>query len=153
MVLCPVFLKQKLAAIEDLSFINHTSGNPLTNDFKLAINLKKENMASVFQHVVIVIFFVATLFFWPSLITGSSLMKVSWLVLGLWQFSFIKDWQEIQKSNITPPEFFRIPQYWGKLATANFSQMFVIKCYWVLLNARVTAFTVSEVLRENWQGG
>ena len=28
-----------------------------------------------------------------------------------------------------------------------------IKCYWMLQNARVTAFTVSELLREKQQGG
>ena len=28
-----------------------------------------------------------------------------------------------------------------------------IKCYWILQNIRVTAFTVSELLRENQQGG
>ena len=30
--------------------------------------------------------------------------------------------------------------------------MFLIKYYWVLQNARVTAFTVSELLRENQEG-
>ena len=107
-------------------------------------------MATIFQHdVIIIFFFAATLFFCSSLITGSSLMQISWLVLGLWQFSFIKDWQEIQKSKIIPHEFFWIPQDWGKLATAIFAEIFVIKCYWILLNAKVTAFTVSELLREN----
>ena len=107
-------------------------------------------MATIFQHdVIIIFFFAATLFFCSSLITGSSLMQISWLVLGLWQFSFIKDWQEIQKTKITPYKFFRIPQDWGKLATAIFAEIFVIKCYWILLNAKVTAFTVSELLREN----
>ena len=27
-----------------------------------------------------------------------------------------------------------------------------MKCYWMLQNAKVTAFTVSELLRENQQG-
>ena len=31
--------------------------------------------------------------------------------------------------------------------------MFLIKCYWILQNARVTAFTVSKLLREHQQGG
>ena len=30
--------------------------------------------------------------------------------------------------------------------------MSLVKCYWMLQNARVTAFTVSELLRENHQG-
>ena len=31
--------------------------------------------------------------------------------------------------------------------------MFVIKCYWMLQNSKVTTFTVSELLKENQQGG
>ena len=31
--------------------------------------------------------------------------------------------------------------------------MFPMKCYWILQNARVTAFTVFELLRETLQGG
>ena len=31
--------------------------------------------------------------------------------------------------------------------------MYLIKCYWILQNARVTAFTISELLRENQKGG
>ena len=31
--------------------------------------------------------------------------------------------------------------------------MFLIDCYWMLQNAKVTAFIASELLRENQQGG
>ena len=31
--------------------------------------------------------------------------------------------------------------------------MSLMKCYWILQSARVTAFTASELLRENQQGG
>ena len=31
--------------------------------------------------------------------------------------------------------------------------MSLIKCYWILQNARVTPFTTSELLREKQQGG
>ena len=29
----------------------------------------------------------------------------------------------------------------------------VMECYWMLQNARVTAFTISDLLRENQRGG
>ena len=37
-----------------------------------------------------------------SLVTGPSLMSISSMVLELWQFSFTRDWPEIQKSEIPP---------------------------------------------------
>ena len=40
---------------------------------------------------------------------------------------------------------------WGKLGIPNLARMCLIKCYWMLQNVRVTAFTVSELLRENQQ--
>ena len=42
----------------------------------------------------------------------------------------------------------------GELGIPNLAQISLIKCYWMLQNDRVTAFTVSELLREtNKQGG
>ena len=38
---------------------------------------------------------------------------------------------------------------WGKLGVPNLSRMSQRKCYWMLQNPRVTAFTVSVLLREN----
>ena len=38
---------------------------------------------------------------------------------------------------------------WGELEIPNLTRMFLIKCYWMLQNARFTAFTVSELLKEN----
>ena len=56
-------------------------------------------------------------------------MSISSLVLELWQFLFIRDSLEIRKLEKPSSEF------------------------WILQNGRVTAFTVSELLRENQQGG
>ena len=94
------------------------------------------------------------LFFLSSLVTGPSLMSVSSLVLELWQFSFVRDWPEIWKSEIPPSEF-PISIDWGKLRIPNLERMSLIKYYWRLQNTRVTAFTISELLRENqqWEGG
>ena len=41
----------------------------------------------------------------------------------------------------------------GELGIPNLARMSLIKSYWIILqNARVTAFTISELLRENQQG-
>ena len=92
------------------------------------------------------------LFFLSSLVTGPSFMSISSLVLELWQFSFIKDWPEIWKSEIPPSEFCQMSGDCDKLWIPNLAQMSLIKFYWKLQNVRVRAFTLSELLRENQQG-
>ena len=59
------------------------------------------------------------LFLLSSLVTCPSLMSIWSLVLELWQFSFIKDWPEIRKSEISPSEFCPIPGDWGELWIPN----------------------------------
>ena len=78
-------------------------------------------------------------------------MSISWLVLELRQYSFIKDWPKIWKSEIPPSEF--CPKFgeWGDLGIPNLARMFLIKCSWMLENTRVTDFTVSKLLGENQQ--
>ena len=97
-------------------------------------------------------FFYAVLFLLSILVTRSSFMSISSLVLELWQFPFIRDWPEIRKSEIPPSEFYPIFGDWGQLWIPNLVRMFLIKYYWVLQNARVTAFTVSGLLSENQEG-
>ena len=53
----------------------------------------------------------------------------------------------------TPSEFYPISRHWGELGIPDLAQTSLIKCYWMLRNARVTALTVSELLVENQQGG
>ena len=57
------------------------------------------------------------------------------------------------KSEILPSELCPISGDWGEQGIPNLARTSLIKCYWFLQNARVTAFTVSELLRENQQGG
>ena len=59
----------------------------------------------------------------------------------------------MQKLEIPSPEFCPISGDWGKLGIPDLAQMSLIKCYWLLQNARVTAFTVSKLLRETNRGG
>ena len=99
------------------------------------------------------IFFDVVLFLLSSLVTGPSFMSISSLVLELWQFSFIRDWPEIRKLEIPPSDFCPIFGDWGELGISNVVRMSLIKCDWMPQNARVTALTVSELLRENKQGG
>ena len=42
---------------------------------------------------------------------------------------------------------------WSKLGTLGLAQMSLIKCYWMLQNARVTDFTIPELLREKQHEG
>ena len=94
-------------------------------------------------------FFDVVLFLLSSLVTGPSFMSISSLVLELWQFSFVRDWPEIRKSEIPPSEFCPISGDWDKLWIPNLARMSLIECYLMLQNSRVTAFTIFEFLREN----
>ena len=92
------------------------------------------------------------LFFLSSLVTGRSFMSISSLVLELWQFSFIRDWPEIRKSEIPSSEFCPISGDWDELWVPNLARMSVTECYWILRNSRITVSTVLELLRENQLG-
>ena len=92
--------------------------------------------------------FDVVLFFLSNLVTGQSFMSISSLVLEFWQFPFIRDWPEIRKSEIPRSKLCPISRDSGELGISNLAGTSLIKCYWKLQNARVTAFTVSELLRE-----
>ena len=128
------------------------SGIRLPDCSKLAMNWKNDNDVTVFRHDVIVNFFDVVLFLLWILVIGPSFMSISSLVLELWQFYFIRDWPEIWKSEIPPSEFWPIFGDWGKLWIPNLARMSLIKSYQMLQDARVSAFTVSELLREKQQG-
>ena len=98
------------------------------------------------------IFFDIVLFLLSRLVTGPRFMSISSPLLELWQFSFIRDWPEIRKSEIPLSECCPISGDWSKLWIPNFARMSLIECYWMLQNSRVTAFTVFELLRENQLG-
>ena len=115
--------------------------------FQIAPNrpkIGKMTMSSQFRDMKLSsVFFDIVLFLLSSLVTGSSFMSISSLVLELWQFCFIRDWPESQKSEI--PQFGFCPVFgdWGKLGIPNLARMSLIKCYLMLQNVKVTAFTVS----------
>ena len=116
--------------------------------FKLAKNPENDNDVTIFRHDLNVKFcwrcFVSIVKFSYS----PSFMSIPSLVLKLWQFSFIRDWPEIQKSEIPPSELCPIYGDWSELWIPNLAWMSLIECYWMLQNSRVTAFTIFELLRE-----
>ena len=85
--------------------------------------------------------------------SGANFMSILSLVLKLWQFTVIRDWPETRQSEIPPSEFCQIFGDWGELWIPNLARVSLMKCYWMLPNDRVTTFTISELLRENQQGG
>ena len=83
-------------------------------------------------------FFFLLFLLW-NLVTGSSFLSISSLILELRQFSFIRDWLEIQKSETPPSEFWPISGDWAKLGIPNLARMPLIKCqgcsfyrFWVI---------------------
>ena len=83
------------------------------------------------------------------LVISPSSMSISSPFLELWQFSFIRDWPEIRKSEIPTSEFFPISGDWGDVWIPHSARMSLTECYWMRHKSRVTAFTVFELLREN----
>ena len=110
-------------------------------------------VTSKFSNLTSSSIFLDVLFLLSILVTGPSFMSISSLVLELWQFPFIRDWPEILKLEIPPSEFCPTSGDWDELGIPNSTRSFLRKCYWMLQNTRVTAVTVSELLRENQQGG
>ena len=128
------------------------SGIRLPDLFKLFINWKNNNDFTIYWHDATVNFFDVVLFLLSSLVTGPDLLSTSLLVLEVWQFTFfIRDWSEIQKSEMPLSEFCTILGDWDELGIPNLARMSLIKCYLGLQNARVTTITVSELLRQNQQ--
>ena len=135
---------------ENINFTGYVSGiRTLQIDPKLEKWKWRQNFLIWRNHPI---FFNVFLFLLSSWVTGPSFMPIPLLVLELWQFIFIRDWPEIQRSEIQLSRFCPISGDWGELGIPNLSQTSLIKRYWMLKNARVTAFTVSELLRENQQG-
>ena len=110
-------------------------------------------MTSQFADMTLLSFFLDVILILLSrLVAGPSFMSISSLVAELWQFAFIRDWPKIRKSEISQSEFCTISWDCGQLEIPNLAQISLIKCYWMQQNARVIAFTLSELLRENQLG-
>ena len=114
---------------------------------KLTVSWKNSTDFTIFRHDVIFKFL--KFFCFSCQITGSSFMSISSLVLELWQLPCIRDWPEIGKSEIHQSEFCSISGDWEM---KNLAWTSLIKCCWMLQNARVTAFTIAALLRKTNRG-
>ena len=119
LVLFSGFVREKVTITENITFA----------DSKLAKNPKNDNDVTVFWHDVVVNFFDVILFLLSILVTDPNFMSISTLALELWQFSFIRDWPEIWKSEISPSEFCPISGDWSTLWIPILPQMCLIECY------------------------
>ena len=120
---------------------------------KLVVNWKNINDVTIFRHDAIVKFFwncfvfLVKFSYWykfhVNIITGSGVMTI-YLYRGL-----------TRNPEIGNTPVCILPNIWrmGKLEIPNLARTSLIKCYWMLQNARIIAFTVSELLRENQQRG
>ena len=112
---------------------------------KLARNWKNDNEITICWHDVIINFFVKFSYwskFHVNIITGSEVMTIF----------FYKGLTRNPETGNTPVWVFPISGDWGEYGIPNLARMSLVKCYWIPQNARVTAFTVSALLRENQQG-
>ena len=145
-----IFVRWSGTINENVSFTDYASGIRLLDCSKLAINWENDNDVTICWHHLIVTFFDVALFLLSRLVTGPRFMTISALTLELWQFSFIKDWPEIRNRKYPVCVF---PNIWrlGLVRDTKFGMNVSNKILLNTANARVTAFTVSKLLRENQQ--
>ena len=139
------FLRQKATITENRTFADSLSGIQSPDCSKLAKNTKNENDVIIYWYDVIVknlwrgfVSFVKFSYwskFHVNIITGSGAMTI-FFYKGLSKNLEIRNNRQMSAD-------------WGKLGVPNLSRMSQRKCYWMLQNPRVTAFTVSVLLREN----
>ena len=121
-----VFVRQKVTINENRSFTDYALGIRLPDCSKLAKNWEmtmasqfaKMNIAIAIENII-VNFFAVVLFLLSISVTGPSSMSISYLVLEIWQFPFVRDWLEIRKSVIPPSEFCAISGDWVELRIPN----------------------------------
>ena len=117
---------------------NHAFGIRLLYCSKLVINRKNDNDIIVCQHDIIVNFFwrFLTLLYFSSRVSfWCKCYTKSLLVLSLSQF-----WKCVHLS------FAQYLETWGELGIPDLERISLMKCYWILQNARVTTFTFYEFL-------
>ena len=119
---------------------------------KFITNQKNDNDFTVCLHNFIVKFFLnccgflVNFSYWSkfyvNVITGSGVVTI-----------FYEELTRNPESWNISPKFCPISGDWGEIEIRNTTRMSLMKCYGMLQNARVTAFNVSKLLRENQRGG
>ena len=129
-----------------IRFTDYVSEIWLPDCFKLAINEKNDNDATISRNDVIVKFFDGLLFLLLNLITGPCLMSISITGSGVMTIFFYKELTRNLENGNTPagvlPNIWRLGQVRDTKFGMNVSRM--------LQNVRVTAFTFTVLLL---QGG
>ena len=74
------------------------------------------------------------------MITGSGVMTISF-------------YKELTRNPENGNTLVRISGDWNEQGLPNLARTFLIKCYGMLQNAKITAFTASELFRENQLAG
>ena len=128
LALFSVSVRWKVTVNENVSFTGCAFGIRLPDCSKSAINLKNDNDVTIYHMPSSPNFFDVNLFLLLNLVVGPSFMSISSLVLQLWQFTFIRDWPEIQKSEIPLSEFCPLSGDWDKLRIPILALMSVMKC-------------------------
>ena len=85
------------------------------------------------------------------LLPSPSFISISSMVLEIWQFSFIRDWPEIRKSEIPPSEFCLTSKDWDQLGIPNFVRMFLQNV--TMPGLQLLPFLSYEVLTYRRRGG
>ena len=125
--------------------------NQLPDCSKLAINQKTDNDVTSFWHGVFIKAFWSA---FVSLVNFSCWSKFQANIIagsGAMIILFYKGLTRNLEIGNSPIWVFPISKDCSELEIPNLPQMFPIKCYKMLQNTIVTAFTASELLRENQQ--
>ena len=135
-----------------ITFIDYASRVWLLDCSKLAVSWKKGNGVTIFWSDVIMNFFWSSISlvkcshwykFHVNIITSSGVMAISF-------YKRLTRKLEVKNTNVS--RFCPKSGEWGELGLLNLTQASLIKRYWMLQKATVTAFTLSELLRENHKG-
>ena len=70
----------------------------------------------------------------------------------VFQISFIKDWSEIRKSEISRSEFYPISGDGGELGKPDSAQMSLMKCHWMLQKCQGYSFYHFWAIKEKSTG-
>ena len=114
---------------------------------KLTINKKNDNDIPILCHDVIVNFFDTVVFLLPNLVTGQDFMSI--IIAGSRVMTTFLYKQLTRYSQIGNTSVWVFSNIWilGEKVILNLAATSLTNCHWMLQNARVTAFTVSELLR------
>ena len=132
--------------------MDYPSGIRLPDCSKLAANWKNGNKFTIFQNDVIVNFFWR---FFVSLVKFSCWSKFHANIIagsGVMTISFYKRLTRNPEIGNTPVWFLPIIWRLGRVRNTKFGTNVSNKMWLMLQNAKVAAFTVSELLKENQQG-